>query len=125
MSALNEELNAKVAELCGWRVQRRIHPLDRGYPPGDDGLSGASPLPSYTSDLNAIVAVCRELSYMELTDFAHELRDIMRRDMTPEEWDDGSENWWSAQFANATAHQRCEAFVRMRERDQRARKASI
>lgn len=112
----DDELRIMLAELLGW-TEVYVDPRAAGMSPDLAGLPpdrflreklGRLPLPGYCTDLNVIVAECRKVGHFAL--FAHNLRVILRADMGPDEWDNGSEDWWSAQFANATARQRAEAI---------------
>ena len=97
----DEQINAAIAEACGW-TDFVVHPEFglMGTPPDTHGLRTA--VDYYTADLNAM----------------HEAEKVL----VPRSWNNFSENWWNysrnlacisdGRSIHATARQRAEAFLR-------------
>lgn len=99
----DQEINIKVAELCGWKPQT-ICTDKQGNPwPSDP--------PNYVADLNACHEFAAWLDTEQQIQFAEELQFIVL--------ENPYRAWWNPtamevfQIADATARQRCEAFLRV------------
>lgn len=111
----DEQINIKIAELCGWKDIRR--PIDDSYhdypsdtlgwlmgrvagiAPGDIHWQNAKPLPNYAADLNACHEFEKMLEPMQHIAYDRHLHRLVDETVT---W-----KW------HATARQRCEAFLRV------------
>lgn len=122
----NEQINIKIAELCGWKDIRR--PIDDNYhdypsdtlgwlmgrvagiAPGDIHWQNARPIPNYAADLNA----CHEFEKLTAKqcregDYWFYLREVLGFPYAESDWD----KFYFFQAVHATARQRCEAFLRV------------
>lgn len=93
----DEEINIKIAELCGWKIFSHWHNL--WAPPRRvvEYECDACPIPSYTKDLNACHEFEKTLTH---------INDWMLYDKALAETTEGFN-------FHATARQRCEAFLRV------------
>lgn len=95
----DEQINIKIAELCGWQTSA---------PSWDIGRHDC---PNYAADLNACHEFAAWLNLEQQIKFAEELQCIIL--------ESPYRAWWDAtvmevfQIADATARQRCEAFLRV------------
>ena len=97
----NEQINAAIAEACGWK-EVRVNGGAGVYKGFDNGAELRPDIPDYCTDLNAM----------------HEAE----KTLTPKNWNNYSENWWiyckllrvndADEAIHATARQRAEAFLR-------------
>lgn len=105
----DEELRVMCAELCGWRTHIARDGVTYWVAPAEPTGYGAEP-PEYATDLNSM----RE-AWLLLSDGQHESFGIALRDQIEDEgfyFDDGAfEYGMMARIANATARQRCIAFI--------------
>lgn len=100
----DEQINIKIAELCGWKPQTLCTDYD-GNPWPD------SP-PNYTSDLNACHAAetAKEMHFDQRwieTIVEVALREACHNIERTDGWD------WVALVARLSVRQRCEAFLRV------------
>jgi hypothetical protein len=100
----DEQINAAIAEACGWTEIGECENGGfrfRGFPPGRYEAH-RKPIPNYCADLNAM----------------HEAEKVL----APKNWDRFSEKWWNYckylrrddadKAIHATARQRAEAFLK-------------
>ena len=111
------ELRVKVAELCGWYVERSVgHEgvngelvLDSGRPPGARRTDPLQRLPNFCNNLNACAEFEKGLTYEQCRKY-HEELEWVQAEMTEER--NGQEDYPAQDFwFHATAEQRCRAFI--------------
>jgi predicted GTPase len=87
----NEQINAAIAEACGWKTPSRKTVLnEKGY----FVTQHAQQPPDYCNDLNAMHEAEKSLAYKQFEDYLMELLDFIDEPIL------------------ATARQRAEAFLR-------------
>lgn len=110
----DEQINIAIAESLGWTNCRLVikgagggtrYPTAHGMPPNRKYESSC---PNYTSDLNACHECVRSLTYEQRTTYREHLSKIWTRDYNSRcglfpRHDDS---------VNATARQRCEAYLK-------------
>jgi len=112
----NDEIRIAIAQACGWRW--KIYDdgnLDAVWSPGPNGKWEGSfvefieGLPNYPEDLNAMrEAISTLKEHEEMWNYLRELKEIV----TPHfDWEEFMCAWC---LMNATAHQRAEAFLRLK-----------
>lgn len=93
----NEQINATIAEACGWKAKGNTWLTPAGTP------VFASDVPNYCNDLNAMHEAEVILSELQLGHMAREIEWRMAREIKH------NETQW---YFRATARQRAEAFLR-------------
>ena len=107
----DEQINKRIALLCGWKIFSHWNNL--WAPPRQvvEYECDAYPIPNYAGDLNACHEFAAWLNLEQQIKFAEELQCIIL--------ESPYRAWWDAtamevfQIADATARQRCEAFLRV------------
>lgn len=97
----DEQINIKIAELCGWKPQTICTDMQ--------GTPWPSEPPNYAADLNACHEFEETLDYGQAELYDDELCDICAK--TNELLDNPKP--WRFAVTTATASQRCEAFLRV------------
>lgn len=101
-----DTINRTIAEAVGWKY----HPFGGGWQkPGDVNPDRSNTPPRYTDCLNACAEMVRGISIHQQDQFSFELWSIIRRDRKASETEVGSVDFLAV---NATASQRCEAFLK-------------
>lgn len=105
----DERINKRIALLCGWKRDSQ-----NGFQPtwkNTDGTRYAeSLLPNYTSDLNACHEFEKTLTDEQFDAFQIELSRVVFKHLCVVTYPVGFKQ---RSFWNATARQRCEAFLRV------------
>lgn len=89
----DEQINAAIAEACGWTNVNATH---RSGKSPDADYVGSEFIPNYCNDLNAMHEAEGTLNKDQLWQMAREIE----------------KNWEDQWYFRATAHQRAEAFLR-------------
>lgn len=104
-----EQINRKIAEVCGWSAFGILQGKEYGYPPTPRTVGALKtkvpdPVPKYFGDLNAVHEAEKKLYWKEQGIYAQELIRI-----TLDVKDDGTPATLHGCFiiANATTAQRC------------------
>lgn len=102
----DEQINAAIAEACGWTNVSARHRSGR-CPGADDLYVGHEFLPNYCSDLNAMHEAEKVLDYEQAEVFA----DIMYNLCADQNSELENPMPWRFAVCHATARQRAEAFL--------------
>lgn len=96
----DEQINIKIAGLCGWTFDPEELP---DYPWFDKEGEGYKHCPNYAADLNACHEFEKTLAVVQQALFVSKLSQILTPILFPQ----------SFRIIHATARQRCEAFLRV------------
>ena len=114
------DLQRRIAELKGWtRVHEYLGTNLVGLPPGKTSEDDLGNVPNWHTDLTLAIELGRELSDSveraptELEQYGLELYVIVTGERYDQNWVDTVD---FAKCANATAAQRCEAYLRVKEK---------
>jgi hypothetical protein len=107
----NEQINIKIAELCGWKPRTVLYPgrFEQGW---KKGRGFRKKFPNYAADLNACHEFEKTLTPEQQFDYVYELNDNALGLVplsSPASYREGV--LWL--FLHTTARQRCEAFLRV------------
>lgn len=113
----DEQMRVKVALRLGWRqIINADGDLTEGHltrtwtewiGPNDEQSTDYMP-PDFPNDLNACAEMALGLDASQSMSFLEHLESIVKRDCSSDEG-----RWWKFHLVNATARQRCAAFLRV------------
>jgi len=112
----NEHIRIAIAESVGWTRIPGISPLDNKTPidiwKNPKSKLQGSPPPNYCHDLNAMREAIQSMTGKERKAFVNVLWCVVNPDLATK-WDEASLLAFS-DYINATAHQRAEAYLRVK-----------
>lgn len=101
----NEQINAVIAEACGWT---RVNATHRSGKATNADYVGTEFLPDYCNDLNAMNETEKVLDYEQCEAFSNAVADIVHAANREKDYPFP----WCFARIHATARQRAEAFLR-------------